>query len=428
MGFPPDLVEIIGHIYTGANTEVVTPLGKTDSIPIHSGVKQGCPLRAILFNLSVELIIWKCNTEVQELPHGSLQHHGQSISILAYADDLVILARNKESLQTILDTVSSAADTLHLQFRLDKCDSLSMQKRAPPIQLNKFLVQGKSIPALNCKDHYRYLGVPIGLIPNVSDLQKLIDDLTAKLDKIEKSLLALWQKLDAIRTFIQPCLTYALRSTDPTTKSLQSYCSQLIQTIRSICSLPTRATTHYIFGPKQAGGLGFTDPTSEDHLQTIVQAVKMLASQDPTVSSVAKRELRQTVRFAAQADPTPSLVSNFVSNTPDRNLETICSRTGSLWTRTRQATKTIKVTINVPDNGSPSLSAPNYADEVAPKDVRRFLHNVEREHAAHNLQELRDQGKVTTDKFANGSNWHFTCLNLIFIRLNKHTTKSHSEF
>ena len=144
----------------------------------------------------------------------------------------------------------------------------------------------------------------------------------------------------------------------------------------------------------------------------------MLASQDPTVSSVAKCELRQSVRFSAQADPTPSLVSNFLSNNPDRNLETIRSRTGSLWTRTRQATKTIKVTFNVPDNGSPSLSAPNYADEVAPKDVCRFLHNVECEQAAQNLRELCDQGKVpravTSDKFANGSNWHFTGLNIRF--------------
>jgi hypothetical protein len=44
MGFPPELVEMIGKIYTGATTEVVTPLGKTPSIPIHSGVKQGAPL------------------------------------------------------------------------------------------------------------------------------------------------------------------------------------------------------------------------------------------------------------------------------------------------------------------------------------------------------------------------------------------------
>ena len=51
MGFPADLVLMISQIYIGATTEVVTPLGKTPPIPIHSGIKQGCPLSAILFNL-----------------------------------------------------------------------------------------------------------------------------------------------------------------------------------------------------------------------------------------------------------------------------------------------------------------------------------------------------------------------------------------
>ena len=202
------------------------------------------------------------------------------------------------------------------------------------------------------EDHYRYLGVPIGLFHNVTQLETLVDELTSKLNKIENSLLAPWQKLDA---------------NDPTIKSLQAYRSQLIATIRSICSLPTRATTHYIFASKRSGALAFTDPCVENHLQTIVQAIKMLSSSDPSMSTVAKRELRQTVRFAAQADPTPSLVSCFHSNTPDRRLETIRYRTGSLWTRTRRSTKHLNVSFNVPDSGVPSISAPDYADPVMAK-------------------------------------------------------------
>ena len=52
MGFPPPLVQMITNIYTGTTTEILTPLGKTPPIPIHSGVKQGCPLSAILSALS----------------------------------------------------------------------------------------------------------------------------------------------------------------------------------------------------------------------------------------------------------------------------------------------------------------------------------------------------------------------------------------
>ncbi len=86
MGFPPDLVAMIGNVYPGATTEVLTPLGKTDEIPIHSGVKQGCPLSAILFNLTLQLIIRRCKAAAETLPRGPLHHHGLSFSVLAYAD------------------------------------------------------------------------------------------------------------------------------------------------------------------------------------------------------------------------------------------------------------------------------------------------------------------------------------------------------
>ena len=418
MGFPPDLVTLIGNAYTGATTEVVTPLGKTPEIPIHSGVKQGCPLSAILFNLTMELILRQCKTAAANLPRGPLKHHGMSVSILAYADDLVILARNPADLQSLLNSVSSAADSLSLTFRPDKCSSLSLNKTAPRIRPDIMMVQNQAIPAMTKEDHYLYLGVPIGLVHNVTNLASIIDELITKLRKIQQSLLAPWQKLDAIRTFIQPCLTYALRSTDPTTKSLQEYRSTLISTVREICALPTRATTHYFFASKRAGGLGLTDPCVENHLQTIVQATKMLSSSDPVVTAIAKRELRQTVRFAAQAEPTPALISSFLSNTPDRRLDQLRSRTGSLWTQTRRATKSLQVTISVPDEGPATITAPNYDEPVPAKDACRFLHNLSRDAAATRLTDLRDQGKtpraLTTDRFANASSWHYTGLNIRF--------------
>ena len=149
MGFPADLVELIRNAYTGATAEVVTPLGKTPPIPIHSGVKQGCPLSAILFNLALELILRCCKATAAQLPHGPLKHHGLSFSVLAYANNLVILAHNPRDLQLLLDAVSSAANRLSLSFRPEKCASLPMAKQAPRIQPVQFTVQNNPIPRMN---------------------------------------------------------------------------------------------------------------------------------------------------------------------------------------------------------------------------------------------------------------------------------------
>ena len=177
--------------------------------------------------------------------------------------------------------------------------------------------------------------------------------------------------------------------------------------LRSICHLPNRAITHYIFASKQTGGLGLTHPCKENHIQTIVQVLKLLSSLDPVVSTIATRELRQTVRFAAQADPTPALSSAFLSNHADCCLESLRSRTGSLWTRTRWATKSTPVNFTLSDTNPPSISTADYAEPVLAKDACCFLHNLQRDQEAQELRSLHDQGKVAqslqNDRFANGS-------------------------
>ncbi len=72
--------------------------------------------------LLIRSVISKCN----ENSHIAFKLDGQSVSILAYADDLVLISRTKEGLQDILDAVSSTANVLHLNFRPDKCCSLTL--------------------------------------------------------------------------------------------------------------------------------------------------------------------------------------------------------------------------------------------------------------------------------------------------------------
>ena len=124
------------------------------------------------------------------------------------------------------------------------------------------------MPALSQHEHYRYLGVPMGLIKDVDSLDHLVEDLCGDLDKINESLLACWQKLDMIRTFVQPSLTFALRAGEPEKASLVKYRQKLIQIVRSICNLPSRAMQSIIFASKKVGGLGLQDPLVEVDIQT----------------------------------------------------------------------------------------------------------------------------------------------------------------
>jgi hypothetical protein len=244
MGFSESLISLIRDIYTDSTMVIRTKKDEeTDPIPVHAGVKQGCPVSPILFNLTTELLIRTAKSRCDKNSSIPYQLHGHPVSILAYADDLVLMSRTCDGLQSLLNDVSLAADILNLNFRPDKCASLSLtcNKREPTrVGDTVFNVQHGGIPVLSKQESYRYLGVPIGLLYDASDMCNITNKLISDLEKIRDSLLTPWQKLDAIRTFIQPCLTYALRTCPVTRLSLTNYRKKLIEVLCSICNLPKR--------------------------------------------------------------------------------------------------------------------------------------------------------------------------------------------
>ena len=226
MGVPSSLIYLIMNAYSGASTKILTSAGLTEEVPVLAGVKQGCPLSPIFFNLSIELILHSIKNAAKSDPCSPALHHKVPLSTLAYADDLVLIVHHEISLQSLLDAASSSAKTLGLIFCPNNSASLSFMnsKRAPEkFPRGNFKVQDKVIPALNQEEHYRYLGVPIGVIHNTDIVRYMNFDLSEDLAKIEQSLLAPWQKLDAIRSFIQPCLTFILRAGCALKKSLADY-------------------------------------------------------------------------------------------------------------------------------------------------------------------------------------------------------------
>ena len=335
MGFPSSLIDLIKDIYTNASTTVKTSISdETDPIPIHAGVKQGCPISPILFNLSSELLIRSVKSMCIANSTIPFQLHGQPISVLAYADDLVLVSRTRQGLQELLNVVSKAAYVLSLLFRPEKCASISLTCSKREISnVTKYVFQGQDVPCLAKEESYRYLGIPIGLIYDADDMNSITERLIKDLEKLRDSLLTPWQKLDAIRTFIQPGLTYALRACPVTRESLSTYCSKLIQVLRSVCRLPNRSSLSYFFAGKSVGGLGLQDPFDERHVQKIVHTVKILSSTDPLIHEIAHGQLKSVVYRCIHRNPSDDEIDNFLSGSNEGGLNNHASANNSqtLW-------------------------------------------------------------------------------------------------
>lgn len=154
---------------------------------------------------------------------------------------------------------------------------------------------------------------------------KLMKDL----EKLRDSPLAPWQKLDAIRTFIQPGLTYALRACPVARASLTAYRTKPIQVLRSVCRLPNRSSVSYFFADKSVGGLGLQDPFDERHVQKIVHTVKILYSTDPLIQKIAHGQLKSVVYRCVNRKPTDNEADSFLSGSNEGGLKNHSSANNS---------------------------------------------------------------------------------------------------
>ena len=93
--------------------------------PISSnlGLKQGCPLSPLLFNLYINEIA----KHLSPTPEDSITLQNEKITHLMYADDLIILASSKEALQGKLDCLSKFAEIKELSINTKKKPSHGFQ-------------------------------------------------------------------------------------------------------------------------------------------------------------------------------------------------------------------------------------------------------------------------------------------------------------
>lgn len=208
MGIPPRIHNILLQMATGATTTAKTMDGMSEEIPIEAGVRQGCPASPILFNMAIERIIRNIKNT-----NAGYTLYGNRISTLAYADDLVLIASSPEEMRSLLRAADAAAIEAGLHFNPKKCATLHLagKKTYRRTVQTGFLVRGTQIPAMTEGDAYEYLGIPVGLGVDQTPRAK-IEAMIEDISRIDGSLLAPWQKIDAVRTFVAPRLDFVLRS------------------------------------------------------------------------------------------------------------------------------------------------------------------------------------------------------------------------
>ena len=135
MGVPVHMIVVLRRLYTNQETTVRTEFEETDNIDIGKGVRQGCILSPLLFNIYAENIM----REALEEWESGISIGGRMVTNLRYADDTTLLAGTKEYLIELVERVRRASEKAGLYLKVGKTNVLSTRN------IGEVTVDGKAI-------------------------------------------------------------------------------------------------------------------------------------------------------------------------------------------------------------------------------------------------------------------------------------------
>lgn len=330
-GVHPHLVDIIEDLYSDCSSTFVTESGETAAVDMKSGVKQGCPLSPIVFNLVIEILLRSALALGDE--HG-YKLFGQLITILGYADDLVLVAKSPDAMQALLDAIGKAASWLGLYFNAAKCATLAVHKKK--VQKISTKIQEQQIPSLSEDQAYQHLGVPTGLkVDQTPDniIKSMMEDLRC----LDQAPLKPWQKLDAIRTFVLPQATFALLTARVKKEKFDPVDTELRRVAKNALQVPVnRASNEIISIPSHQGGANILPFSDMIDVGAVVHAYKMLTCPDPMVAEVAVQSCSRTASKLLGATPSQEELATYLSGS---DLGQYSHSLGNIWTAARNASR-----------------------------------------------------------------------------------------
>ena len=149
IGVPSKVVRVIAAFYDGTACRVKVQGEKSSPFEVKTGVRQGCVLSPLLFNVVIDWIMNKSLAGRTGVACGM----GLNFTDAGYADDIVFLEETEAQAQELLDTINENAQKLglHINARKTKCLSTDNNRvhlalRGEPIeQVEEFKYLGSLI-------------------------------------------------------------------------------------------------------------------------------------------------------------------------------------------------------------------------------------------------------------------------------------------
>ena len=221
--------------------------GYTRPIKSNLGLKQGCPLSPMLFNLYIDDI-----KDIFDDQCDPIEIQNTNLNYFLYADDLVILSESKTGLQRCIDKASNFAKAKHLTISLKKSKTMVFNLAGKFIH-DSFTLHDK---ALEPVQSFCYLGVDIKCSGTMKHAMNVLNDKSSKairplLAAITRFNIPVDTSIRLFHTFISPILLYNTENWSTLTdKELTKYDNKFIfsNILTSKCDVTHRKLLKSILG------------------------------------------------------------------------------------------------------------------------------------------------------------------------------------
>jgi hypothetical protein len=283
-GCPGELAEVIAEMYTG----VTTSLGVDGSslVSLKRVVKQGDPLFPLLFNLLMDPLIKKLSRDFPGFRIGDT-----SVSVLAFAGDLILLAGSIVEAQDQLNCVSEFLDGLGMSLSPDKNQAgqvvplrKSWVTRDPGLSIKR-----TPVPGVKGTATFTYLGIDFSSAQVMCNNGHM-SDLTDAAKRVRRLALKPRQKVKLIFSYLLPKFLYRWGIDTPPVSKTRLLDQELRTLVREILHLHPTTTNHIFYAKTKDGGLGLPQIGNAMRLAGLRAGIKMMNISNPVQKSVITEE------------------------------------------------------------------------------------------------------------------------------------------
>lgn len=146
-GTPPKIISLIQGLYNGATCKVLHENHLSDRINVAVGVRQGCVMSPLLFNIVLDVVMKTATNNTKGISWGLIGQLGD----LEYADDICLLSHKFSDMTEKIRKLEEVAGNAGLKINCGKTRSMRLNATCD----QAFFINGSSIEDVNS---FCYLG------------------------------------------------------------------------------------------------------------------------------------------------------------------------------------------------------------------------------------------------------------------------------